>query len=390
LIPVNPLLATTDVPPIPAAKAWALSYDGRHGPVIDLSQAVPGTAPPRALLDRLAASAAEAGAATYGPILGDPALREAFARDMSAFYAGSVGAADVAVTAGCNQAFFASMLALAKAGDEVLLPTPWYFNHKMTLDMLGIAAVPLPARAQNGFVPTVEDARRLIGPRTRAVLLVTPNNPTGATYPAETIADFRDLAEAAGITLVLDETYRDFLPEGHGRPHRLFETDGWRGRLVHLYSFSKAYAIPGHRLGAIVADSALLAELAKVLDCIQICPPRPAQAPVAWAIEGTRAWREETRAGINRRIATFRSSIADAPGWEISAIGAYFAFVRHPFDENSEAVGERLAREAGVITLPGPFFGPGQERHIRFAFANVSDESLAGVSARLRLLGHTS
>jgi aspartate/methionine/tyrosine aminotransferase len=386
LIPVNPLLAATDVPPIPAAQAWAASYDGRHGPLINLAQAVPGTPPPDELLARLAAEAGSPRGATYGPIVGDPALREALAADVNAVYGADVRPSEIAITAGCNQAFFVTMLALAKPGDEVILPTPWYFNHKMTLDMLGIRAVPLTARAQNGFVPDVDDARALVTGRTRAILLVTPNNPTGATYPPETIAAFRDLCEASGAALVLDETYRDFLPDGHGRPHRLFEDASWRERVIQLYSFSKSYAVPGHRLGSVIASEPLLAEIAKVLDCVQICPPRAAQAAVAWAVTATADWRAATRAAINRRIAVFRDVIAGAPGWEISAIGAYFAFVRHPFDATGEAVGERLAREAGVITLPGGFFGPGQERHIRFAFANVSDEALAHVSARLRAL----
>jgi aspartate/methionine/tyrosine aminotransferase len=387
VIAVNPLLAATDVPPIPAAQAWAAGYDGRLGPLINLAQAVPGTPPPDGLLARLAAEAGSARGATYGPIVGDPVLRAALAADVNAVYGGTVTAAEIAITAGCNQAFFVTMLALARPGDEVILPTPWYFNHKMTLDMLGIRAVPLPCHAQNGFVPDVEDARALVTDRTRAILLVTPNNPTGATYPPAVIAAFRDLCETAGAALVLDETYRDFLPEGHGRPHALFEDDGWRGRLIQLYSFSKSYAVPGHRLGAVIASEPLLAEIAKVLDCVQICPPRAAQAAVAWAVEATAAWRAETRAAINRRIAVFRRVVADAPGWEISAIGAYFAFVRHPFQATGEAVGERLAREAGVVTLPGAFFGPGQDRHIRFAFANVSDAALEDVPARLRALG---
>ncbi len=386
MIVANPLLVATDVPPIPAAQAWAKAYDGRHGPLINLAQAVPGTPPADELARRISEAAGTPEAATYGGLAGDAVLREALARDISATYGGSVEAADVAITAGCNQAFFAAAMALARAGDQVVIPTPWYFNHKMALDMLGIEAVPLPALAQNAFVPQPEDARPLIGPRTRALLLVTPNNPTGATYPPETIAAFRDLCEETGIALVLDETYRDFMPEGLGRPHDLFAGD-WRGRLVHLYSFSKAYAIPGHRLGAMVADPAIIREVGKVLDTIQICPPRAAQGPVAWAIDGVRAWREEKRGEINARAAIFRRAVAEAPGWEISAIGAYFAFVRHPFDADAVDVGERLAREGGIITLPGPFFGPGLDRHIRFAFANVADEVLPAVPARLRALG---
>ncbi len=236
-------------------------------------------------------------------------------------------------------------------------------------------------------MPDPEDARALLDPTVKAIILVTPNNPTGATYPPETLNAFRDLAAEAGITLVVDETYRDFLPEGHGRPHDLFADPAWWDTVIQLYSFSKSYAVPGHRLGAIVAGAAVLAEIAKVLDCVQICPPRSAQAAVAWAVEATADWRAETRAAINRRIAVFRAVIAAAPGWSIAAIGAYFAYVRHPFDATSEAVAERLAREAGVVTLPGTFFGPGQERHIRFAFANVDDAALAGVADRLRHLG---
>lgn len=385
MIHANPLLVATDIPPIPAAQAWAKAYDGRLGPLINLAQAVPGTPPADALAARIAEAAGKPEASTYGPLAGDMPLREALAKDISSIYGGQVTAADVAITAGCNQAFFAALIALARAGDEVIIPSPWYFNHKMALDMLGVTAVPLPALAQHGFVPRPEDARTLVGPKTRAILLVTPNNPTGATYPPEIIAAFRDLCEQAGIALILDETYRDFLPEGHGRPHALFEGD-WRGRLVHLYSFSKAYAIPGHRLGALVADPAIVREVGKVLDTVQICPPRAAQAAVAWAVDGVRAWREEKRGEINARAAIFQAAVAEAPGWDISAIGAYFAFVRHPFDAGAEAVGERLAREAGVITLPGPYFGPGLDRHIRFAFANVADEVLPAVAARLRAL----
>lgn len=386
---LNPLLVATDVPPIPAAQGWAAAYDGRHGPLVNLAQAVPGDPPPTALLDRLAAAAATPAAATYGSIFGDLALREALAADVSALYGGTVGADAVAITAGCNQAFFVTALALAGAGDEIILPTPWYFNHKMTLDMLGIRAVPLPCRAADGFVPDVEAAGALIGPRTRAILLVTPNNPTGAAYPPAVVAAFADLAERSGIALVLDETYRDFLPPGTKRPHDLFAA-GRTANVIQLYSFSKAYAIPGHRLGSVIAAPAVIAEIGKVLDCVQICPPRAAQAAVAWAVAGIAPWRQETRDRIHARARGFADLVAAAPGWSISAIGAYFAYVRHPFAATGEAVAERLAREAGVLALPGAFFGPkgdaDQDRHLRFAFANVDEAALSVVPARLAVL----
>ena len=164
MLVVNPLLMATDVPPIPAASRWAAAYDGRLGPLINMAQAVPGTPPPPGLLDRLGAEGRTASSATYGPIVGNPELREAFAREVGLVYGGDIKPSDIAITTGCNQAYFVTMMALARSGDEVILPAPWYFNHKMTLDMLGIGTRLLPCHAQSGFVPSVEEARALDRP----------------------------------------------------------------------------------------------------------------------------------------------------------------------------------------------------------------------------------
>ena len=135
-----------------------------------------------------------------------------------------------------------------------------------------------------------------------------------------------------------------------------------------------------------MADAPVLAEIAKVLDCMTICPPRAAQPAIAWAVEGTRAWRSDVRETINRRAASFVDAVATSPGWSISAIGAYFAYVRHPLAVPSALAAERLASRAGVVTLPGSFFGPGQEDHLRFAFANVDEVQIARLSERLASL----
>ena len=383
---LNPLLVGTDVPPIPAAEDWASRYDGRHGPLINLAQAVPGTPPPPALLERLAEAAGDPASAAYGPIFGDLVLREALAAEIVSVYGGDVRPNEIAITPGCNHAFLVAVMALARAGDEVVLPAPWYFNHKMTLDLLGVTARPLRCLEQNGFVPQIEDARALLGPKTRAIVLVSPNNPTGAVYPPAILAGFAELCRGARLTLVLDETYRDFMPEGAGRPHAMFAAPAWRDVLLHLYSFSKSYAVPGHRLGAMVASGPAMAEIGKVLDCSQICAPRAAQVAIAWGVEGIADWRRATRSQVNTQAAVFRDVMQRSPGWSIAAIGAYFAYVRHPFETSGEAVAERLATETGVLALPGSFFGPGQDRHLRFAFANVDAGRLAEVAGRLALL----
>lgn len=386
---INPLVAGVEAPPIPEAHGWAARYDGGLGPLLDMCQAVPGYAPHDELLERVAAAAREPGGAKYGLIDGDLVLREAYAAEVSAIYGGEVAADQVAITAGCNQAFFLTMLTLAERGDNVLLPVPWFWNHRQSCDMLGIEARPLPCRQQTehadaGFVPDVEEAAALIDGRTRAIVLVSPNNPTGAVYPPEVIAGFYALCAARGIVLVLDETYRDFLPEGQVRAHALFAAPGWEGHLVQLYSFSKAYCVPGFRMGAVVAGRDVVRELVKVLDCLHICPQRPAQAGLAWAIPALAAWRAGNREVINARAEAVRGAFQSLRDWRLESLGSYFAYVRHPFTgETAARVAERLAVERGVVGLPGSAFGPGQEGHLRLAFASLDVEGIAGLAERV-------
>jgi aspartate/methionine/tyrosine aminotransferase len=402
-------------PPILACRAWGARYGGRLGRPIDLTQAVPGYPPHPGLLERLAEAAGSRAAAGYGPLEGEPALREALAEDLRLSHGGDVGAEDVMVTAGCNLAFTLVMTALTAPGDAVLAPAPWFFNHPLALAMRGVATVPLPCRAEDGFLPDPDRAAALLdaNPAIRALLLVTPNNPTGAVYPPALVARLAELCRARRVWLVLDETYRDFLPDppqarvadaalraeagrfggrlppaGTARPpapHALLAAPDWRGFVVHLYSFSKAYCIPGHRVGAVVAGPALRAELLKAVDNIQICPPRPPQVALAWAVGALRDWRAANRATIAARAAAFRSAVGrGAPGWRIDALGAYFAYLRTPeAAPPAAAVAERLAAERGLITLPGSAFGPGQERHLRLAFAATEAEDIAAIPERL-------
>ncbi|MFJ5369018.1 aminotransferase [Bosea sp. CER48] len=382
---LNPDLIDTGTPPIPEAQGWARAYDGRFGPLVDLSQAVPGAPPPIALLDKLGEAAADPVATRYGGITGDAALREAYAAEISRVYGAPFAPGEVAVTSGCNQAYVVTMMALARAGDNVLLPTPWYFNHEMTLTMLGVEARPLPCAPEAGFVPDVATAEARIDARTRAIVLVTPNNPTGAIYPPETIAAFAELCARRGIWLVLDETYRDFLPSAAPKPHEVFGASRWRDSVIGLYSFSKAYAVPGWRLGAITAGEPVLAQIGKVLDCVQISPVRAGQAAVTWGIDGIRDWRERNRAEINERAVLFRQAMAPLNDWRVLSAGAYFAYVAHPFEGARAAdVVRRLVEERGVLALPGPYFGPGQENHLRIAIANVAAERIGELGDRLK------
>jgi aspartate/methionine/tyrosine aminotransferase len=386
--PLSPRIRATAAPPIPAARGWAARYAGQAGPMIDLTQAVPGYPPHPELLARLASLAGSAATAGYGPIDGEPALREALAADIAQFYAAPVTAADVAITAGCNLGFAMTMAVLAGASEAVVLPTPWYFNHAMALSMAGIRALPLPCRPEDGFIPDPERLEPLLAAGARALVLVSPNNPTGAVYPETVIARCAALCRRHGAWLVLDETYRDFLPAAATPPHALFQDPAWREGIIQLYSFSKAYCVPGHRVGAILAGPGFRAELMKALDTQQICAPRAAQAALAWAVPALAAWRAGNRDLMAGRAAAFRQAAGQLPGWRLDSLGAYFAYLRVPeAGPDALAVAEALAAERGLLGLPGPFFGPagdpGQDRHLRLAFANAALEAIGQVPRRL-------
>lgn len=201
---------------------------------MDLTQGVPDTPPHPGLLRRLGEAAADAAQAGYGPLKGEAALREAFAAETGRLYAGDVAAGDVIITAGANLGFTLVMSAITAPGDAILLPAPWFFNHPMALALRGVESHPLPCDASNGLLPDPDRAAALIGPRTRAIVLVTPNNPTGAVMPSALIARFAGLCRERGLWLVLDETYRDFLPAEAGAPHGLFAEPGWRDHVFQL------------------------------------------------------------------------------------------------------------------------------------------------------------
>lgn len=380
----NPLVAQLSPPPIPSVQAWARAYDGAYGPLIDLSQAVPGYPPHPSLLQWLADAAGSPAFAGYGPIEGDMALRAAYAGHVSDVYGAQISAGNVHLTAGCNQAFVAAVMAVAGPGDAVLMTNPRYFNHETTLQMIGVRARYVDCHAEAHFVPRLTDIEAALAPDVRAVALVSPNNPTGAVYPAELLAGVFALCRKRGIWLILDETYRDFIAADAIPPHGLLGLDGWQDTLIQLYSFSKSFCIPGHRLGAITAGEAAVTQIAKVMDNLQICAPRAPQSAVAKGLPALGDWREANRLEIERRAQAMVAAFAVLPAWELQAIGAYFAFVRHPYEGQSAAVvAEQLARDLGIVTIPGSYFGHGLERHLRIAFANVDTGQIEEAAKRL-------
>ena len=380
--------AATFQPPVMEARRWleGVIFPSER-PLINVSQAAPVEPPPEPLRQVIAEIAlTKPEAHLYGPVMGLPELRAEVAGQWRSAYGGDIAPENVAITSGCNQAFCAAIAALAGEGDDIILPTPWYFNHKMWLDMSGIRTVPLAARA--GLLPDPIEAASLITDRTRAIVLVTPNNPGGVEYPSDLLRAFYDLAQSRGIALIVDETYRDFDARS-GAPHDLFADPDWTDTLIQLYSFSKAYRLTGHRVGAMVASPALLAEAEKFLDTVTICPNQLGQHAALWGMQNLSQWL----AGERDEILDRRAAITDnaprlaAKGWELLGNGAYFAYLRHPFALPSDQLAQTLVAVASILLLPGTMFRPQDEpsgaREVRVAFANVNRAEIGRLFDRL-------
>ena len=381
---LNSRVTDMATPPIAAVYAWADNYDGGNGPLLDFSQAAPGYPPHIDLLTALGRNASSTAHSSYGQIQGEGPLRHVYSKHLSEIYRASLTPGNIQITSGCNQAFAATLMTVAGAGDAALLIGPYFFNHRDAMLMLGIRADVVETREADGFMPRVDAVANAITPETRAIVLVTPNNPTGGVYPSALIHDIFELCRIRGLWLLIDETYRDFPDYGGEAPHSLFSTPGWESNLIQLYSFSKAYCIPGHRLGAITAGSNIVEQTSKVIDNLQICAPQPPQAAIADNIETLAEWRAENRIEIATRAKAIQAVIDGLPGWTIVSIGTYFAYVRHPYtDRTSEAAARMLAEEAGVITIPGGFFGDDQDAYLRIAFANAGVERIHQLGERL-------
>ena len=356
----------------------------RNRELLNLCQAVPSYQPAEILQAEIARLAHDPATNLYTDISGISELRECLSQHMAADYEGTVAANNVTIVSGCNQAFCATIMALAQRGDNVVLPSPYYFNHQMWLDMLGVEKRLIPAFAEGRPCPSPQEAATMIDAKTRAIILCSPNNPTGAIYAPDIIAAFYELARSCGIALVIDETYKDF--RSTPRPlHGLFGQPDWQETFIQLYSFSKVFALTGYRVGSIIAGPKVLQEAEKILDCMAICAPHISQRAALFGLQNLDDWKHEKQKLMQTRRDALLSAFTNPKlRYRLVSSGAYFAYVKHPFEnETAKSVAMRLAGEHDVLCLPGSMFGPDQEQYLRFAFANSPADKMSALVERL-------
>lgn len=340
-------------PVIPILGRWLRETPG----AISLGQGVVSYGPPAAALEAARHFGGDPASHLYGPVEGDADLVDALSRKLAADNGIHLGASSsVVVTAGANMAFFNAVLAVVDPGDEVILQVPYYFNHEMAVEMAGCRPVPVATDAQYQPVPSrIADA---ITPRTRAIVTVSPNNPSGAVYAEPVLRDINALCAARGLYHIHDEAYEYFVYDGarHFSPGSL-ETAA--AHTISIFSLSKSYGMASWRIGYMVLPSHLVEAVSKIQDTILICPTRVAQRAALAALGVGRSYCDahvarlgEVRHAVYERFADV-AALCDAP----DAGGAFYVLIDVKTGLGSMTVAERLVRDHGVAVVPGEAFG---------------------------------
>lgn len=380
---LNEHVKSVHPPPISEVKEWAGQRSADAAALIDLCQAVPDYAPPAGMISHIQQMALDPLTSRYSPDEGLPEVRESVCHRYRRRYAAKINPDQVCLTVGASAAFWLAMLTLCHAGDEVIVQLPCYFDHPMALGSLGIRPVYAPYRENEKGLPNPDSIAKLITPRTRAILLVSPSNPTGAVISPDLLRRLYFLAQQHRIALILDETYSDFI---EGMPHDLFTMEEWGSTLLQIMSFGKSYALTGYRAGMLAAAPEVIRQALKIQDTMTVCQPRITQLALQYGLDHLDQWVE-----VNRHMMTFRHNLFteefSLPGnrFRLAASGSFFAWVRHPFPGKSgREVAKRLAIEAGILTLPGEVFGPGLEDYLRLAFGNIKEKAIPEAIHRFR------
>jgi aspartate/methionine/tyrosine aminotransferase len=288
----------------------------------------------------------------------------------------------IAVTAGANMGFLNAVLAVADVGDEVILLSPFYFNYEMAVQMAGCRAVVVRTDAE--YQPDVRAIESAITARTRAVVTISPNNPTGAVYPRESLEAINALCRDRGLYHIADEAYEYFVYGGsrHFSPGSI---EGSAGHTISLYSFSKAYGMAGWRMGFMVIPGHLEEAVKKVQDTNLICPPVLNQIAAGAALAEGRGWCEQRIRGIaNVREIVLEELSKLGDRVEVpTPTGAFYALLRvHTKRRDMELV-ETLIREFGVAVMPGSTFGVTEGCYLRVAYGALKAETVAEGIGRL-------
>lgn len=382
-LPVSQRALAVQAPIIPVIAQAIREHPG----TLSLGQGVVYYPPPDTVFDAVAALGRDPALNKYQAVHGTDALIDAICAKLATDNGIRIDAGRrVVVTAGGNMAFLNLMLAILDPGDEVILPLPWYFNQQMAVTLVGGVAVGVATDAD--YQLDVDALERAITPRTRAIVTVSPNNPTGAVYSRASLTAVNALCARRGAYHVSDEAYEYFVHEDEA-PFSPGSLPGADAHTVSLYSLSKAYGFASWRVGYMVIPAHLYPAIAKIQDTNLICPPLVSQLAATAALAAGRDWCMPRIAVLTEVRAAVLAALAPlAPEVIVPRTrGAFYCLLRLAAPHDSLALAMRLIAEHRVAVIPGIAFGVDDPCLLRVSYGALQpDEGMVAIGRLVRAL----
>ncbi|MBE0525403.1 MAG: pyridoxal phosphate-dependent aminotransferase [Candidatus Thorarchaeota archaeon] len=349
---------------------------------LDLGQGLPGHIPPEAAITALKDRLQHPSTHLYTPDQGLLELRE----ELSLYLRRNSGIDvnplnELVITAGANNAFAGTILTLLEPNDRVIMPSPYYFNSAMAVKLASGHVVEVPAGP--GFQPDPTDIENAIDEKTRAIFLVSPNNPTGAVYKKETIDKIVDLCVQHDIVLISDETYSRMAFDGASHYSPRMRQDAI-DNVVIIGSFSKDFGMSGWRVGYVAGPKAFIDEFLKVQDTVTICAPTAGQLLALDILKnGLDSIEQEIeRLNLLRNLAYLRISEIDQLEMSRTS-GTFYMFPKVKGCTDARALVMDILQSTGTLVLPGVIFGAAGEGHIRISIGPLTPEAVDEAFDRL-------
>jgi aminotransferase len=352
----------------------------KYDDVIKLTVGEPNFDTPEYIKDA-AKKALDEGFVHYAPNAGMDELREAIANRYHRYYDGYTKD-NIIISCGALEGMTLTLLALINPGDEILVPDPCFPNYYGQAMIVGAKAVPVATYEKNDFRLQPEDVAKAVTPKTRAIVLNSPCNPTGAVMTEEDIRGIAKIAKENDMWIFSDEPYDALVYDGTV-PFSIGQVDEVRDRTAIFNSFSKTYAMTGWRLGYVVLPDGYAPKLAQLQEGVLSCISTFSQVAGVEALKS-----EDCVADMLEDYTRRRDIIVDGinaiPGFRCNKPkGSFYAFPNiEAFGMSSQQLAEELVEKARVVVVPGSAFGECGEGHIRLVFAN-SDENLKEALRRI-------
>lgn len=324
-----------------------------------------------------ASKAAFAGITKYTPVPGFVSLRQAIQKDFNTNYNCNIELNEIIVTSGAVLAISAGLMAIADPGDEILMPDPAWPVYEMILIAQGFSPVRYNLDAEAGFVPDWEDLESKISSKTRAILVNSPSNPTGAVFDENTIRRLMDFAVKNNLYVISDEVYDSIIFEGKHVSFKNFDTDG---RVITIMAASKKYAMTGWRIGYAIADKNIISLMSQIMITLVGNATSIAQKAFEEAINGPQDFVEEARLSYKSRRDKVYKLFSEAGIKAYYPKGAFYMMVDiSETGIDSDEFSVALLNEEKVSVAPGATFGKTTDKMVRISYATEEVKLLEGV-----------